>query len=94
MHCLARDGSHHDTNGKRITVEKFVYEITTYPAEAFSHLIFFCSDKGQCTIDQVPEAQIRKLEDLLNEKGAQGWELVQLSFGNDGAMAFWQRKAA
>lgn len=75
-------------------MEKFVYEITKYPAEAFSQLVFFCSEKGQCTIDQVPKVQTRMLEELLNERGAQGWELVQLSFGTDGAIAFWKRRTA
>jgi len=75
-------------------LEQFVYEITKYPAETFSQLVFFCSEKGQCTIDQVPKVQTQMLEDLLNEKGAQGWELVQLFFGDDGAIAFWQRRVA
>ncbi len=75
-------------------MEKFVYEITKYPTETFKQLVFFCSEKGQCTIDQVPNDQTKMLEGLLNERGAQGWELVQLSFGDDGAIAFWQRRAA
>jgi len=75
-------------------MEKFVYEITKYPAETFKQLVFFCSEKGQYTIDQVPNDQAKVLKDLLNEKGAQGWELVQLYFGDDGAIAFWQRRAA
>jgi hypothetical protein len=27
----------------------------------------------------------------LNDRGRQGWELVQISFSKDGAMAFWKR---
>jgi hypothetical protein len=77
-----------------IIVKTYDYEITKYPAETFNQLVFFCSEQGQCTLDQVPNDQTKMLEDLLNEKGAQGWKLVQLSFGNDGAIAFWQRRAA
>jgi hypothetical protein len=73
-------------------MEKYVYEITKCPTETFNQLVFFCSEKGQCAIDQVPNDQTKTLENLLNEKGAQGWELVQLSFGNDGAIAFWKRR--
>jgi len=30
---------------------------------------------------------------LLNEKGEEGWELIQVSFGKGGVMAFWKREA-
>jgi len=28
---------------------------------------------------------------ILNERGAQGWELIQLFLGGDGVVAFWKR---
>jgi hypothetical protein len=30
--------------------------------------------------------------DLLNERGGEGWELIQLLFGKDGVMACWKRR--
>jgi len=36
--------------------------------------------------------QTTTLVKILNERGEQGWELVQVSFGKDGVMAFWKRK--
>ncbi len=42
-------------------------------------------------MDQVPRDQIGLLTDLLNRKGREGWELVQISFGRDGLMAFWKK---
>ena len=73
-------------------MKKFKYEITKYPAEKFSQLVFFCSESGECSVDQVPGDQTKNLENLLNERGEQGWELIQVSFGKDGVMAFWKRK--
>jgi len=37
--------------------------------------------------------QTEILGEMLNERGKQGWELVQISFGKEGLMAFWKREA-
>jgi hypothetical protein len=42
-------------------------------------------------VPEVPGVQPSILKSVLNERGEQGWELVQLSFGKDGIMAFWKR---
>ena len=70
---------------------EFVYEITRHPAEIFEQVIYFCSESGECGLEQVPVDQVKALEDILNQKGKQGWELLQASFGKDGVMAFWKR---
>jgi hypothetical protein len=70
---------------------KFEYEITKHPAEAFNHLVYFCTAHGECNVNDLPADQVKALRGILNEKGAQGWELVQLSFGQDGIVAFWKR---
>jgi len=69
----------------------FEYQITVHPAESFLQLVYFCSEQGECNWDQVPQNQIGLLTDLLNRKGREGWELVQISFGRDGLMAFWKK---
>jgi hypothetical protein len=69
----------------------FEYDITKIPAQAFQHLAFFCSEKGECALDDVPTDQTRRLTDMLNEKGAEGWELVQLFFQESGVVAIWKR---
>jgi len=69
----------------------FEYEITKHPAEAFKQIIYFCTETGQCSLDEVPVDQTEILAKMLNEKGKQGWELVQISFGKEGLMAFWKR---
>ena len=70
---------------------EFEYEITRLPAEAFHRLAMFCSEKGDCSLDDVPLDQTRILEEALNDRGAHGWELVQLFFHESGVVAIWKR---
>lgn len=67
------------------------YDITRFPAQSFQRLAVFCSETGECSLDDIPVDQTRLLKDMLNEKGAQGWELVQLFFQESGVVAFWKR---
>jgi hypothetical protein len=73
-------------------MDRFEYEITTHSSETFSRLVYFCSDKGDCGIEHVPAEEPQILVDLLNERGRDGWELIQLLFGSNGVMAYWKRK--
>ena len=70
----------------------FEYEITRHSADTFNKVVYFCSKSGQCGIDEVSKDQTRILTDILNNRGGEGWELVQISFGKDGVMALWKRK--
>lgn len=72
-------------------MSKFEYEITEHPAGEFEKLVYFCSEAGECSLEEVPKNQIEILENILNDMGAKGWELVQLSFTKDGIIAFWKR---
>jgi hypothetical protein len=73
-------------------MKRFEYEITKHPADTFNQVVYFCSETGECSINEVPGDQTEILADTLNERGSQGWELVQISFGKDGVVAFWKRK--
>jgi len=70
---------------------RFEYEITKYPADEITQLVYFCTDQGQCNLDQLPSGQMGSLGTKLNEKGSEGWELVQIFFGEGGVVAFWKR---
>ena len=74
-------------------MSKFEYRITKHAAAEFDRLAFFCSENGECGLDEVPEDQMKALEDMLNEYGMVGWELVNLAFGRNGILAFWKKKA-
>jgi len=73
-------------------MKRFEYEITQHSAEGFNQVVYFCSEAGECSLNEVPGDQTKILEDIMNERGNQGWELVQISFGKDGVMAFWKRR--
>jgi hypothetical protein len=72
-------------------MNKFEYKITKHPAQEFTQLVYFCTEEGQCNYEQLPFDQLNAVESLLNEKGSQGWELVQVLFGKDGVVVFWKR---
>jgi len=73
-------------------MDRYDYEISTHAAEIFSRLIYFCSEQGNCSLEEVPAEEAQILVDLLNERGLEGWELIQLLFGKDGVMSFWKRR--
>ena len=72
-------------------MQKYEYKITKHPSAEFKQIVYFCSDNGECNFDQLPGDQLTILKDVLNREGSQGWELVQLSFGEDGVIVFWKK---
>jgi len=72
-------------------VVRFEYEITKHPAEEFSKLIYFCSAQGECALNELPLDQLKLLVKLLNQRGDEGWELIEIFFGKDGIVAFWKK---
>jgi hypothetical protein len=73
-------------------MKRFQYEITRYPSEEFTTLVYSCTGDGTCSLSQVPPGQAEILEGMLNERGDEGWQLLQLIFRNDGIIAFWKRE--
>lgn len=69
---------------------KFNYDITIHPVETFKQVAFFCTQEGECSLEELPSDEIKILKNLLNERGDQGWELVDISFGKDGLLAIWK----
>jgi len=72
-------------------MDSFEYRVTRHPAEAFREIVYFCSSEGSCDLEVITSDQIKKMEDLLNEGGHQGWELVQATFGKDGVLVFLEK---
>lgn len=73
-------------------MKHYEYKITKYPAETFNELVYFCSETGECTLDQIPHDQTEILKDILNAEGVTGWELVQIAFGRNGVLVFWKKE--
>ena len=61
-------------------MERFEYKITKHSSETFDKIIYFCSESGQCGINEVSKDQTRILTDILNTQGSKGWSLVQIFF--------------
>ena len=75
-------------------MKRFEYEITKHQADEFKHFVYFCTDHGECNLNGLPSSQLDRVGDFLNEKGSEGWELVQIFPGKDGIVGFWKREIA
>jgi len=76
---------------REAAMQQFEYKITKHPADMFNDLVYYCTEQGECSVDQVPHDQTAMLQEILNDEGTAGWELVQVSFGKKGFFAFWKR---
>ena len=70
----------------------FEYDITKHPAGEFESLVYFCTAQGECHIQNLPSDQVAAFTKICNERGNEGWELIQIAFGQGGAVAFWKRE--
>lgn len=73
-------------------MKRFEYGITKHPADEFTDIVYFCTADGECSLDHIPSDQTKVLTALLDEKGSEGWELVQTLFGIDGIVIIWKRE--
>jgi len=69
----------------------YEYDITKHSSDEFENLVYFCTEQGECSLKDVPADSLTVLKKALNEKGAEGWEMVQLFFGKDGVVGFWKK---
>lgn len=73
-------------------MDTFEYRITRHPSGEFKKLVYFCTEAGECKVNELPADQLGVMEEILNDRGSRGWEMVHLSFGEDGVVAFWKRR--
>lgn len=74
-----------------VIMGKYEYAVTKHAAEDLKPLVYFCSERGECKLDDVSTDTTGMLEELLNEQGKEGWEAVHLAFGKGGMIAVWKR---
>jgi hypothetical protein len=70
---------------------RFEYQITRHSAEEFDQLVYFCTDQGECGVRELPPDQLSVFGEMMNQRGTEGWELIQVLFGKDGVVIFWKR---
>ena len=73
-------------------MKKYEHDVTFHPAEDLGRSGFVCSEDGVCGAGGIDDSRTAPLKALLDERGGDGWELVQLTFGRAGALAFWKRE--
>lgn len=73
-------------------MKHFEYDITRHSTEDLNQLIIFCTASGECDLKDIPHSQTDILRNILNEKGRDGWELVDMAFGKGGIVAFWKKE--
>jgi hypothetical protein len=54
----------------------------------------FCDDAGACYFDAGPNPYTSAIEQLLNQVGEEGWELVQVTFRTDQMIGIWKQPGA
>ena len=73
-------------------MKHFEYDVTKHSEDEFEKIIYFCSASGECGLDDVPDREAESLKRMFNQRGEQGWELIQFSPGKQGLLAFWKRE--
>ncbi len=53
--------------------------------------VLFCDTQGVCYFDEAPDPYVAALKDILNERGENGWELVEILFREKEFICFWRR---
>lgn len=82
-------------------MDNWRYKVTVHEAEEIlEHLpetvgdvppSIYCDDQGICYFDEGPNPFTEAIESLLNDVGAQGWELIQVAFRPDQMICFWKQ---
>jgi len=54
--------------------------------------VILCDTQGECVFDDAPDPLRETIVALLNERGSDGWELVQIIFRDQELVAFWKKE--
>ncbi|MBC7225007.1 MAG: hypothetical protein H5T59_12175 [Anaerolineae bacterium] len=53
--------------------------------------MIFCDAEGTCFFDDAPNPYVAAITEILNRKGQDGWELVQIAFREQQLICIWRR---
>ena len=73
-------------------MKEFEYEISIHHLQRENRMRIFCSEKGDCSVEDVKGSDSLAVIGVLNERGRSGWELVEILFGGDGFICFWKKE--
>lgn len=55
--------------------------------------VIACDTEGHCYFNDVMKSYLDVFKSTLDEKGAEGWELIQLEYHRGSLVCFWKREA-
>ncbi len=70
-----------------------VREAQGHPADPAGPTIVYCDTEAQCFFDEAPNPYVEAIVHILNEKGKEGWGLVQMAFRERDFVCVWRREA-
>lgn len=85
--------SHWQYDISRHSLEEIVQlmERHGYLAQGDESRVLFCDTEGKCFFDESPDPYQQAITDLLNRRGSDGWELVQILFREKEFICFWKK---
>ena len=54
--------------------------------------VLFCDSEGGCFFDDAPDPIEDAIKGIMNNRGQDGWELVQVIFREKEMLCFWRRQ--
>ncbi len=86
-------------------MKKWEYDITAYSAAQVlaerdklgvqgeaPESTLFCTEKGVCFFDELPNPNTQAILSLINARGQEGWQMVSVSFRAEEMICFWMRE--
>jgi hypothetical protein len=74
-------------------MREFEYDISIHHLQEANKVRIFCSEEGNCSVEDMVGSDSLAVISALNERGRSGWELVEIVFGGDGFVCFWKRES-
>jgi hypothetical protein len=70
------------------SIEELNIPETEFPPEQ----VVACDMEGHCFFNDVMKPSLDVFRKLLNERGSEGWELVQTGYHKGSLVCFWKRE--
>jgi hypothetical protein len=70
------------------SIEELGVSETDFPSEQ----VVACDTEGHCFFNDVMKPSMEIFRELLNERGTEGWELVQAGYHRGSLVCFWKRE--
>lgn len=69
-----------------------VREAQGYDPDPAGPAMLYCDQEGRCFFDAMPNSYVQSIIMVLDGRGHEGWELVQVVFRREQMICFWKRR--